>query len=88
MSILQNIGAKIQTSPCDMDRSPALQLSFLIICPIVLKLVVDANQLSSEFRYIKDPPFWSSRKNIYRIASKDMCNGIQKFETLACSHDF
>ena len=58
MSILQNIGAKIQTSPCDMDRSTFLQLSFLIIWAIVSNLVVDANQLSSEFRHIKRASFF------------------------------
>ena len=44
ITILQNIGAKIQISPRDMDRSTVLQLSFLIIWAIVSKLVVDANQ--------------------------------------------
>ena len=71
--MLQNFGAKIQTGPHDMDRSPVLQLWFLIICPIVLELVIDANQQSSKFWYIEVTFFLEFTQKLNRFASNDMC---------------
>ena len=74
--MLQNCGAKIQTGPHDMDRSPVLQLWFLIICPIVLELVIDANQQSSKFWYIEVTFFLEFTQKLNRFASNDMCDAV------------
>ena len=76
ITILQNIGAKIQTSPCDMDRSTVLQLCFLIIWAIVSKLLVDAKRSRTNFRYIKVVFIFPSTKFLYRFQSRDMCVGL------------
>ena len=74
ITILQNIGAKIQTSPCEMDRSTVLQLCFLIIWAIVSKLLVDAKRSRTNFRYIKVAVIFCPHAKSNGSRKNDMCS--------------